>query len=965
MRRNGSVDTPGRVRGRWVARLVALVTVVAAVIAAPVGGSAGSATTPVQAAPTVAVTPADDLVDGQTVTVAAAGLTPAVALLCGASPQDVADCDWMAGAAPLEPSADGAASGERPVFALIHTERRGAVDCRVAGSCVVTVASFAGADPLDGSVSAPLTFDPEAPLLPAPAISVTPATGLGDGDAVRVDGHDLAHRGVGGVQILQCGPQPSFATCRSLIDPGVEPPEPGADGTLTYETRVWQVIPADGGDVDCRAEDDPCLIVATTRPRATLDAPWAARAALGFDAAAPPAPDPILDVSPGTALGDVTELAVTGRDFTPAEAVRVSVCEDRPAGPCDRDTHEVPTADADGRFEVRMNAFAAFETDGVDATQVDCRTAGCAVVADALASTRRVTVPLAFGPADPPRGRYFDPVFDELDVERDIVYRQATDSRGDQVDLRLDIYRPAGDTATSRPAVVWMHGGWFTGGDGGGDMAHHAEASARRGYVAVDIGYRVRPELDPRDPAELYAAMVDAYEDATAAVDWVAAHADDHGIDADAIMAGGFSAGAVTTTNLAYMPGQLGPDTSRIAAAIPLEGWFARTDEPGLPAVGPLAVPDPGEPPAIVFHGTADQLLPWGSPADTCPLAADAGIACEYVPYAGGQHGDVYGRIREVMHRATAFVAAEVLAPRGYFDLAVDAGGPYEVTEGSVVTLAGTASGDGLSYAWSPPEHLTGAATPAPGYAGDDDGTETLTLSVRNAHGVAGSDTADVTTVNAPPVLGDVELRVDAGDGALTLNGGLTDPGRTDTHTAEVDWGDGTVEALSVDQEAGAARITGRHAYATGGGRQVTVRVVDDDGGTDTWTGTAADEPACTIEGTDGPDVLVGTSGDDVICGFGGTDIVVGGGGDDVVLAGGGDDLVLGGRGDDAVDAGDGDDVVFGQGGDDRVDGGPGHDRVHGGPGRDTCIAAERRWSCAPTEAAARGTPGEVRGWRS
>jgi acetyl esterase/lipase len=944
----------------------AVAAAVATVIATPVGSSARPpGATPVQTAPTVAVSPAHGLVDGQSVTVTTSGLAPDVfALLCAAAPEDAADCDWTTGGAPLEPGADGPASGERRVYALIHTERRGAVDCRVAHSCVMTATSFAGMDPLDGSVSAPLTFDPEAPLLPAPAITVTPATGLADGDAIRVDGHDLGHRGAIGVEILQCGPQPTFDGCRSLVDPGTEPPEPQPDGTLTFETHVWRVIRTDSGDIDCRAGADPCQIVATTRPWETLDAPWAARAALGFDPAAPPAPDPTLDVSPTTELGDVTELTVLGRAFTPGGAVRVSICAAGAAGPCDHDTHELPTPDAAGGFELRLNAFAAFGTRGDGGAQVDCRAVGCALVAEDQASQRRVTVPLAFGPADPPRGRYLDPVFDDVEIERDIVYRRTTDHHGEPVQLRLDVYRPAGDTATSRPAIIWMHGGWFRGGDGGGAMPEHAEASARRGFVAVDVGYRVRPAMDPDDHAELYAAMVDAYEDATAAVDWAVAHVDDYGIDAAAVMAGGFSAGAVTTTNLAYMPGQLGPDTSRIAAAIPLEGWFVRTDEPGLP-VGPLAVPDPGEPPAIVFQGTADRLLPWGSPADTCPLAADAGIACEYVPYAGGVHGDVYGRIREVMHRATAFVAAEVLTPRGYFDLAAYAGGRYEVTEGSAVTLAGSASGDGLSYAWSPGDHLTDAATSTPEYTGDDDGTETLTMSVRNDHGIARSDTAEVTTVNASPVLGDVEVTVDADDGAVALTGELTDPGRSDAHTAEVDWGDGTVEALTVAQDAGSATFAGRHTYAARGRHRVTVRVVDDDGGEDTWSDTVVDEPPCTIEGSDGPDILFGTSGDDVICALGGTDIVVGGRGDDVILAGAGDDLVLGGSGNDVVEADTGDDRVLGQRGDDRLDGGPGRDRVHGGPGRDTCTAAERRWSCAPQEAVPRGNPGEVRRWRS
>ena len=760
--------------------------------------------------------------------------------------------------------------------------------------------------------------------------------------------------GATAVEVLQCGPQPSFATCRSLTDPTSEPPEPLPDGSLTIDTRVWQVIATAQGDIDCRAPiDEPrCLLVATTRPGETLDPLWAAYAPLAFDDEAPPGAAPTVEVTPSTGLGDVTELTVRGHDLTPGATVRVSVCAAAAPDRCDGETRELPTPDAAGSFELRMNAFATFATGPDGTAPVDCRASGCIVVAEDEASQRRAVAPLAFGPPDPPRGRYLDPVFDDVDVVEDLVYRRTVDHHDRDVDLRLDIYRPAGDTATSRPAVIWMHGGWFKGGTGGGGMPFHAAAVAQRGYVGIDIGYRTRPEMNPDDHAELYAAMIDAYEDATAAVEWVRDHAAEYGIDPDAIMAGGFSAGAVTTTNLAYMPGQLGPDRSGIAAAIPLEGWFVRPDEPGLPQLGPLAVPDPGEPPAIVLHGTADRLLPWGSPADTCPMATEAGIVCEYVGYEGLTHGAVSARVREVMHRATRFVVDEVLVARGYFDVEADAGGPYEVAEGSTVDLTGSGTGDGLTFAWSPADRLDDPARAHPSYTGQDDGRETLTVTATNTHGIAAHDTAEVTTVNVAPVLGGVEMEPVA-DRRLAVTAPLTDPGATDSHQAEVDWGDGTVEPLAVEQGQGTAVATGEHAYARPGRYDVTIRVVDDDGGADSWSG--AVNVGCTIEGTDGPDVLVGTGGDDVICAGGGSDIVSAGTGDDTVLAGDGDDvivagggadtivagsgrdLVLAGGGDDTVDSGDGDDLLYGHRGDDTLHGGRGRDRANGGPGRDDC----------------------------
>jgi len=119
-----------------------------------------------------------------------------------------------------------------------------------------------------------------------------------------------------------------------------------------------------------------------------------------------------------------------------------------------------------------------------------------------------------------------------------------------------------------------------------------------------------------------------------------------------------------------------------------------------------------------------------------------------------------------------------------------------------------------------------------------------------------------------------------------------------------------------------------------------------------------------TINGTNGPDVIIdldgnntinGLGGDDRICTGGGNDVVLGGNGDDVLIdtggtntldggkhndqitAGSGNDTLDGGSGKDVIDAGEGNNTLRGGVGSDQLTAGAGDDFLDGGPGSDTC----------------------------
>src|SRR6266705_1387023 len=104
------------------------------------------------------------------------------------------------------------------------------------------------------------------------------------------------------------------------------------------------------------------------------------------------------------------------------------------------------------------------------------------------------------------------------------------DTDADGVPIR--IYRPV-ETDEPSLALVYFHGGgWVTGSIETHDGPARAIAK-RAGIVVASVGYRLAPEH--RFPAAL--------DDAWAATQWVASHADELKLDAERIGVGGDSVG--------------------------------------------------------------------------------------------------------------------------------------------------------------------------------------------------------------------------------------------------------------------------------------------------------------------------------------------------------------------------------------------------------------------------------------
>ena len=234
-----------------------------------------------------------------------------------------------------------------------------------------------------------------------------------------------------------------------------------------------------------------------------------------------------------------------------------------------------------------------------------------------------------------------------------------------QVYHKLDIYLPKVEKE-SYPVAIHIYGSaWFSNSSKGmADLGTIVNALLDAGYAVVTPNHR--SSMDAKFPAQIH--------DIKAVIRFVRGNAEKYRFDTDFIVTSGFSSGAhlaslaATSCGVAELEGSLGAYTDYSSLVDAACCWSGPTDlhfmscgreedtwnhgpeeavmgfsfkgnEEAFKALNATTYIDPSDPPVVVFHGTADNVVPHCQGVHFHELLSKAGVVTEFHSVDGGGHG--------------------------------------------------------------------------------------------------------------------------------------------------------------------------------------------------------------------------------------------------------------------------------------------------------------------------------------
>ncbi|MDG1136005.1 MAG: T9SS type A sorting domain-containing protein [Bacteroidales bacterium] len=259
----------------------------------------------------------------------------------------------------------------------------------------------------------------------------------------------------------------------------------------------------------------------------------------------------------------------------------------------------------------------------------------------------------------PYNNRYTSPVFDNIEINTDVIYGNAPrllfpyllESLTVDENLLMDIYQPLGDTLSKRPVLLCVHSGAFlTGSKLAEDMVAFCDSMAHRGYVTASIDYRLG--MNPLSSESAIRAVYRGLQDGRSAIRFLKENRNVYNIDTNNIYMLGSSAGSFVGLHNIFLDTEderppetysnpdlgcldcSGNNYSHLGKSNGLVGlWGSLQDT--------ILIVETDTIPVLLVHGTDDDVVPFGYGAafgnPAFPASYGSELIAERIENLGGK----------------------------------------------------------------------------------------------------------------------------------------------------------------------------------------------------------------------------------------------------------------------------------------------------------------------------------------
>ncbi|MEM9389527.1 MAG: alpha/beta hydrolase fold domain-containing protein, partial [Bacteroidota bacterium] len=177
-------------------------------------------------------------------------------------------------------------------------------------------------------------------------------------------------------------------------------------------------------------------------------------------------------------------------------------------------------------------------------------------------------------------------------------------------DLQMDIYQPTADTKKDRPVLLYVHGGGFAGGARDQpEIIDFCKNMARRGIVAVSMSYTLVMKGKSFGCDQAAANKLDAFQSVSneivAASNYLIENKEELRINTSQVVLAGSSAGAEAVLHVAYQ--------NKARATLPSDFAYAGVVSMAGAIHDVNLINAETAIPTQLFHGTCDDLVPYGT----------------------------------------------------------------------------------------------------------------------------------------------------------------------------------------------------------------------------------------------------------------------------------------------------------------------------------------------------------------